>query len=645
MKRLSRLCAMIVAMCWIATAPAAPPLETYGKLPGFEMAAISPSGKKVALMGVVGDERRLIVIEDGKTLINSDVGDHKVRSLDWAGEDLVMLRISETVPLGVGFSAARTEVSRMFIVQIGDKPIWSIFGKSQTIGGSIHGFYGVYERNGVSYGYFGGLTLTRGNGGAYVTSFDPDLYEVDLRTQKTRLIAHRPDRQEDWRDWIVSPDGTVAATLEYSSARGEWRIRNARRETIASGQSPTGRPDLLSLGRSADTIIYRLGDEESGARLWEQPLKGGPATEILRDQGFIGYHRGGSTGQMIGYVRDGDIPEDMMFDAAAAKIMAATRRAFPGLSVKLIDQNEAFDRLIVRTSGPGDPGNWWLVDTKKRSADNLGVSYPIRAEDVGPMRMIRYKAADGVDMAGVLTLPPGRQPKNLAVVVMPHGGPQARDYPEFDWMAQAFASRGYAVFQPNFRGSSGSGSAFVRAGWGEWGGKMQTDISDGLAELARQGIADPKRACIVGTSYGGYAALAGVTLQQGLYRCAVSVAGIGDVRKLISTDIAESGNNPALVRVLRKELGKGRDLALVSPIRFVDRADAPVMLIHGVDDIIVPYRQSAEMAAALQRAGKPVELVKLAGEDHWLSRSGTRLTMLKAAVGFVEKHNPPDPAK
>jgi dipeptidyl aminopeptidase/acylaminoacyl peptidase len=133
---------------------------------------------------------------------------------------------------------------------------------------------------------------------------------------------------------------------------------------------------------------------------------------------------------------------------------------------------------------------------------------------------------------------------------MPHGGPEARDYPVFDWWAQAFASRGYVVLQPNFRGSTGYGAAFLRAGYGEWGRKMQSDISDGLAFLVDAGIADPGRACIVGASYGGYAALAGVTLQKGLYRCAVSVAGISDLQKMVATDVYESGGDATMARVV-----------------------------------------------------------------------------------------------
>jgi dipeptidyl aminopeptidase/acylaminoacyl peptidase len=228
--------------------------------------------------------------------------------------------------------------------------------------------------------------------------------------------------------------------------------------------------------------------------------------------------------------------------------------------------------------------------------------------------------------------------------MLPHGGPAARDYPVFDWWAQAFASRGYAVFQPNFRGSTELGAAFRLAGRGEWGRKMQSDLSDGMTALAKAGIVDPHRACIVGASYGGYAALAGVSLQRGLYRCAVAVAGIGDVAKLTQNDIRESGGNPIVSRWLRVEIGRGRDLKAISPINFVDRITAPVLLIHGLDDTVVGFDQSRDMAAALRRAGKSVELIKLAGEDHWLSKSETRLTMLKASVGFVEKHNPPDPA-
>jgi dipeptidyl aminopeptidase/acylaminoacyl peptidase len=216
----------------------------------------------------------------------------------------------------------------------------------------------------------------------------------------------------------------------------------------------------------------------------------------------------------------------------------------------------------------------------------------------------------------------------------------------FDWWAQAFATRGYAVFQPNFRGSSGHGTEFRNAGFGQWGRRMQTDISDGVAALAQQGIIDPKRACIVGASYGGYAALAGVTLKHGLYRCAAAYAGVTDPDEMLQFAYRKWGEQARSdLRYWRSYL-LGADATTssvpddISPLARAAEADAPILLIHGMDDTVVPIDQSKHMEAALSRAGKSVELLTLKGEDHWLSRSSSRLQMLKAMVGFVEKYNP-----
>ena len=146
----------------------------------------------------------------------------------------------------------------------------------------------------------------------------------------------------------------------------------------------------------------------------------------------------------------------------------------------------------------------------------------------------------------------------------------------------------------------------------------------------------------MGASYGGYAALAGVTIQHGLYRCAVAVAGVSDVARMASASVNRSNYDPTMKRAMEEEVGQHHDLPAISPIRFAAQADAPILLVHGKDDIVVPYDQSADMAAALRLAGKPVELVTLPDEDHWLSRSATRRAMLEATMRFIETHNPPD---
>jgi dipeptidyl aminopeptidase/acylaminoacyl peptidase len=232
---------------------------------------------------------------------------------------------------------------------------------------------------------------------------------------------------------------------------------------------------------------------------------------------------------------------------------------------------------------------------------------------------------------------------------LPHGGPGARDTLDFDWLREAIVSRGYAVLQPNFRGSSGYPNGFQQAGYGEWGRKMQTDLSDGVRHLVAEGVVDPKRVCIFGWSYGGYAALAGATLEHGVYRCAADMAGPSDLRLMLQYVETKTGsrNNDSL-RFWDRYMGvKGPGdpaLDLISPARQAANAEIPILIVHGKDDTVVDYRQSTVMADALRQAGKPVSLVSLDSEDHWGSRSETRLQLLRAVMDFLIANNPPDAA-
>ena len=315
-------------------------------------------------------------------------------------------------------------------------------------------------------------------------------------------------------------------------------------------------------------------------------------------------------------------------------------RARKGISYAIAGFDAELSTMVVSTSGNYDSGTWFRVDAETGERTIIGLERPaIQGRAIGKVSEFAYEASDGLEFRGILTLPPGREPVGLPAIILPHGGPAAHDRLAFDWWAQAFAARGYAVFQPNFRGSTGRGMAFQEAGEGEWGGKMQSDKSDGLKALTEAGIVDPTRACIMGASYGGYAALAGVTIEQGVYRCAVSVNGVSDLKAITLAE--RTGARDIFRRAIDRQFGAATDLEAISPARLAKRADAPVLLIHGRDDTVVPYAQSALMADALNDAGRPVDLIELPGEDHWLSTAETRKAMLEAAVAFVEKHNPP----
>ncbi|HEY5412228.1 MAG TPA: alpha/beta fold hydrolase, partial [Caulobacteraceae bacterium] len=447
--------------------------------------------------------------------------------------------------------------------------------------------------------------------------------------------------------WVVAPDGAIVAHSDYNEISGAWQLAPGSGPggiPLLSAKTPLNDISLLGLGRTPGTVLIEdsTGTED---RFEEVSLATGAVTPLLEGYNVKTLAWDNVTHLFLGAEVRG--PEGaVLFDPKLQAKVRGAFKAFAGRHVELVSYNPSFDDLIVMTDGADDSGTYWFVDIAKGSAVRLGGVRPgVPAEAVGPTRMFAYKASDGLALEGVLTLPPGKDPKTLPLVVMPHGGPLGeRDDIGFDWWAQAFASRGYAVFQPNYRGSGGYGLAFEKAGYGEWGRKMLSDTSDGVAALAAQGLIDPKKVCVVGGSYGGYAALAGVTLQQGIYRCAVSYAGISDLPALRRFEVLRKGDNNALARSWKTAIqgdAKGEPgLDQISPARLAASANAPILLMHGKDDTVAPIDQSREMASALKAAGKPASLVEFTGQDHWLGDEDSRIQILKASLDFVQTNNP-----
>jgi len=628
--------------------PTPPPLEAYGDLPGVEDMAISPNGKGLAFIAKVKGERMLVVTDDsGKTLRgDAALEDTKVHSVNWAGDDIVWLYTSSTQRLGYGFTTDRHEFYGAILLYPESGKVDAVFKGIGKIANAIFGFHGTRTVKGKLLGYFEGLELAQSadRGGYYFDHGRPALFAVDLAKNKPSKLA--PSAGEgQWRDWLVGPDGEVAATLNVSSSTGKWEIKNARHLTLASGVDGEGDVSLISLGRTPATLIYSEEDQETGRTRWfEVPLAGGEAKEVFADVAVERTYVSREDGTLLGY-RDGSgaSPKPVFFDPKHQSTLDKLYKAFAQYKLTVLDWTPSFSHFLVITRGNEDSDTYFLVDIEKLRADPVGFERPkIGPSQVGSISTVEYKASDGLALDGILTLPPGREARNLPVIMFPHGGPHAADTETFDWWAQAFASRGYAVFQPNFRGSTNRGDDFRRAGYGEWGRKMQSDISDGLAELAKRGIADPKRACIMGASYGGYASLAGVTLQQGLYRCAVAVAPVSDLKLHYNNVMGATNRNKMVKRSLIESLGDPKSFDEVSPRRFADGADAPILLIHGKDDTVVEFEHSTKMADALKDAGKPYEFVTLREEDHWLSGAETRKQMLEEAMRFIQTHNPAD---
>ncbi|WP_126172692.1 alpha/beta hydrolase family protein [Altericroceibacterium xinjiangense] len=619
-----------------------PPLTAYGSLPDFEMMELSDSGAHIAAVATAQGKRLLIVFDrEMQPLRKMEIGDVKVRGIDWVGDEWALLTMTRTEQIDTGRYPEKVEVGRVAIIPArGAGKIRFVFGDQPTTFPAVFGSFGTRKIEGKWHGFFSGLELVRSRGGYALPHPRPALYSVDFETNQAVRIADASPPGGD-ADWLIGADGSVVATLRIDYA-GSWTIEGAGGQ-IASGKARTGDVDIVALGPRGDTMIYQQTDPESGTTQWlEAPLDGNAPPHRFLDQAEVDRYFTHVDGRLLGY-RSKTTGHPHFFAVEHQKVADRIDRAFPAVDVRLSDWTADFTHALVRTSGNRDSGTWYRVDMDAMRANSIAYErFSILPEQVGPIRTISYTAADGLELDGILTLPPGRPAKDLPLVMLPHGGPHAHDDAAFDWWAQAFASRGYAVFQPNFRGSTNRDDAFVRAGHKEWGRKMQTDISDGLAELARQGVVDPRRACIVGASYGGYAALVGVTMQQGVYRCAVAVAPIADLPLMYPIDYYLNRSGRFFRLSLTEELGSRTGFDDISPSRFARQADAPILLIHGRDDTVVPFEQSEKMADALKRANKPFRLVELEDEDHWLSRSRTRNQMLTEAVAFVQAHNPVD---
>jgi dipeptidyl aminopeptidase/acylaminoacyl peptidase len=265
----------------------------------------------------------------------------------------------------------------------------------------------------------------------------------------------------------------------------------------------------------------------------------------------------------------------------------------------------------VQVQGPATAPTYYLVDYKTHRADIVAEEYPQLAKvELASGKEMSYTARDGTTIPAYLTLPPGATGP-LQLVVLPHGGPASRDYLQFNYLVQFLASRGYAVFQPQYRGSSGFGDAWLRAGFRQWGGLMQDDVTDGTRAMIKLGIADPQHVCVMGSNYGGYVALAGAAFTPDLYRCAVSIAGIADITALLKDSAPKAfGTVTSTELMIKERIGKSGDpnLSRLSPINAVTNIHIPVLLIYGTGDTEELKHESQHMAEVMRAAGKQVTL-------------------------------------
>ncbi|HAO36788.1 MULTISPECIES: alpha/beta hydrolase family protein [unclassified Hyphomonas] len=481
--------------------------------------------------------------------------------------------------------------------------------------------------------------------GSYERIVNGDYYTVAWYTDRDGVPALRVDRSNKGRTRTVFARTVSTSGKITWEKRWSYSVRADERSDIAGdfeilhpGPSPSTYYIATRLPEENFTAVY-LYDFEMDEILETVASKTGIDIEdVVFDP---------TTQSLLGIVYFDPMKTVEMFDQRLQAHFDGLKARFGRLAnIHLLEVRDGGSSWLLGVSGPTRPRSYHLYDAETSAITEIGARKKIlNGKLFGSAQIVQYTARDGLEIEGYLTRPRQESAASTSpLIVLPHGGPEARDYFDFRQDVQVLVAAGYQVFQPNFRGSSGFGREFAEMGRREWGAATQTDIEDGYAFLISQGLAEPANACIVGYSYGGYAALAAATQTPELYQCIVSGAGPSDLAKMLQWERLQYGRYSKTYKYWVQHIGQpgsdGEMLKAISPAENADKVTKPVLLIHGTHDEVVPPKQSELMEKALDREGKPVRYVELEDSDHSYMSEKDELTYYTEILAFLETHLP-----
>jgi dipeptidyl aminopeptidase/acylaminoacyl peptidase len=469
-----------------------------------------------------------------------------------------------------------------------------------------------------------------------------DVYRIDLANGKEELVAQNPGDIIGWQTdhagrvrMAVRSQGLNTITLYRPDEKAEWK-------TIITTDYKTEVDPAFFTADNAKLYMISNRGRDKKALVVLDPARP-DAEEVLFvdsevDAGNVQWSRARKRVTSVNYLKEKN--ERRFFDPYEENVFARLKAKLPGMEFNLQNSTRAEDKYVVAAFNDRTPGSRYIYDVKADTLSKLGDINPkIPAEAMAPMKPISYTSRDGLTIHGYLTLPVGREPKNLACIVNPHGGPWARDAWGYNPEIQFLANRGYCILQMNFRGSTGYGRKFWEASFGQWGLKMQDDITDGAKWLIAQGIADPKRIGIYGGSYGGYATLAGVVYTPDLYAAAVDYVGVANLFTFMNT--IPPYWKPFLPKfqdmVGHPEKDKER-MAATSPVMHVDRIKTPLFIAQGARDPRVNKAESDQVVEALKKRGVEVQYMVKDDEGHGFRGEDNQFEFYAAMEKFFSEH-------
>ncbi len=632
------------------------PIADFARQPEMMRVSLSPDGQRIAFLREFNNRLVLHVMElESKKIARIGIGDapwangapREVRSFIWLNDRRLL--VTATV--------WDDSMSTMIAVDAAGGPFVPIAGADAVRPGSYsHAFKSeVLHRLDDTDGSI--LMPGRVSGHDFAPN-SLDVLLVNTKTGHSRVAVKNPGEVAAWgvdgqgrvRAGLLS-HGDLKGVVYREDEKAPWRTVLPLADR--GGMRPLGfdaaNDGILMVAPTPAQrwAVFRL-DPRTGEM--GEPLVTDDTYDIIPERSVPSLDGAPLCTPLFSPARDAmlgvryvtDAPRVRWFDPRFAAYQKAMDRTRPDLVNLMIDASRDMTRVLWFGFSDRNPGEYFLLDTGKRSITPIGTRMPwVDAAAMAPTHAISYEACDGTRIHGYLTVPAGHAPKGLPLVVLPHGGPWVRDVWGFDPLVQTLANRGYGVLQMNYRGSPGYGIELFRSARRQIGKAIQDDIEDATRWAIDSGVADPARIALAGASYGGYSTLFGLGKSPGLYRCGVAIAAVSDWLEIFD-DRKGDPKFANATRHWRREIGDPKAdadfLRSISPVGFAAEITAPLCLIHGVEDKIVPVSQAKSMARALEAAGRPPRTIYVKDAGHSMPNEATRREVFDAVVAFLEEH-------
>lgn len=643
-----QLSCLLLALSCTATAVAALaterlPVEAFFDDNSIRQMALSPDGNKIAMIAPNNGRYSIAVLDTttGKSSVVVHFKDENIRFVSWKGDDRLLFTSAvegHEVPL-----VATTDLQGKSIKRILEsrrrRDDFSLFF------GGMEDPFPASDEHILIAGFTGEPDGAR-IAPSIPMNIAPNIYRVDINTGK-RLLLTSLERGSGRRYFDDAGNLRLETRTEgvkefiYSRASNgtAWRVLREINphapELAIFALTRDGSSAYVMDYSTHDRGVLRTMNPDTGAL--GPVLFDPPAGEV---DGLI-FNRDRT--RLLGIAWESDKGRIEWLDEKWKTLTATLKAGFKDQSVSIVQISRDEKRFLFSVYSDRNPGIYYLGDLRGKGLQVqpiTAVRPALKAEQMRPMEVINYTARDGLKIEGYLTRPANPENKKLPLIVLPHGGPWARDSWGFDGEVQFLANRGYAVLQMNFRSSTGYGRAFMDAGDREWGAKMQNDITDGVKWAVAQGIADPARVGIMGASYGGYAALAGVTFTPELYRVGINYVGVADL-KLITRYDMQMG--PISRAFFSKRVGEGVEfLKSRSPLFSVANIRVPTLHAYGRNDPRVEFSHWQALESELKKHGKTYEVHIEEAEGHGFEKAEVAIKFYKAVDAFLARYMPAD---